>query len=117
MFGTSYAIPYSIENINEEYVEDINKLISLRALELTEQNRKDDFIELLDKDEDAVRKFIRYARGTQNAIEDETPVELYHDIVKGQIRESINKNKDFRLAPLSERKEMEQMGIQIKRKS
>ena len=117
MFGTPFALPYEGANLNEEHVRDVDKLITLYAIQLTEQVSRDNMIELINNDPKGVREFMRYSRGVQAELKEEySEVEPYN-YMKGQIRETMSRNKDMQLAPMFKRNEMEQLGYKLVRKA
>jgi len=69
---------------------------------------------LLNKAPNATEKFIQYARGMNKSLLEEYSDETYN-IIKGQFRESNDKNKQVLVAPISSKAEMLKAGFVLQK--
>ena len=100
----------SMQFSGDEAVKAVDRATSLRALSKLDARSVEVMLELIEKDEAAVDKFIGYARGLQsNNIEKE-------GYVKGYIKESFDRDAVMLVRPKADQKKMEQKGFRLIKK-
>jgi len=100
-FGTMAAIPSALVPVISEYnIDDVesklDKLISLYTLKQVDSDSKEVMKELIAKDKKGVDSYLRQAKGAQIAIKADWELNgMGHEMVKGQMRETTDSNKDL----------------------
>jgi len=121
LFGTTESVPldeslnglWNIQNIEEK----IDKLTSLYALKNTSIESKKALIELIDLDKNGVQNYLEITRGmVASTKEDWFVTGSLSEMVKGQIHETHNKDKELVFAPLNETNAMLEAGYSLVRK-
>jgi len=112
-FGTQEPIGYSEGEVDEALVKDVDKLITLYALGKVSKEAKDTLVELAKKDPEGVMAFTEYARGLQTAIREEYQKYEAHEYVKGQVRDTYNRDRELQVVPLFEKKKMNSLGYTL----
>ena len=123
-FGSFLAIPKELVEVNKDYnvaevEQKIDKLTSLYALRDSDYAEQVAMKDLLDKDKDGVSMFLLQAKGAQNAIKQDWLLNgMSQEMVKGQMREVTDANKDLVFAPgtAEVRAKMASLGYKIERR-
>jgi len=116
LFGTRYAVGYGGKNKYSDLIGTVDKLISLKALEKTSQLAKDTLVELIAKDSQGVTEYMSYARGLQIANRDEVKLIEPENYIKGQVRDTINDNKEVVIQPMTNERELKKQGYRLSHK-
>ena len=112
-FGSPSAASYGDVQVDQKLVENIDKLISLYALNEVSTQAKSTFLELAEKDPNGVMAYVEYARGLQVAMKEEYDKYEPHSYVKGQVRDSYNKDRDLKIAPIADKKKLNDIGYTL----
>ena len=120
-FGTWNAVGYEVNAIPDYSIaavaKQVDKLASLYALQLVDEQHKADMVELIDKDKDGVNKYLEIAKGAQYATyEDWLLSGNAQDRAKGQLHEKTNGDSDIQYAPLADARKMKELGYRLIRK-
>ena len=100
-FGTALALSEAtISSVKDYNVEDteakIDKLISMYALRDADYQSKAAMKDLIHKDKEGVSRYLTLAKGAQVAIKEDWYLNgMGHEMVKGQMRETTDANKDL----------------------
>jgi len=104
-FGSMLAIPIELVELNKDYniaevTQKIDKLASLYALKDTDYSSQAAMKDLLYKDKAGVSMYLLQAKGAQNAVKQDWLLNgMRQEMVKGQMRETTDANKDLVFAP------------------
>jgi len=120
-FGTRYSIPYGENSYDKSYsIEDtsmlIDKLISLYALKDTSPEYKNNIKELIDIDANGVSSFLLLAKGMNKTSKYDWGLHgVVQEMVKGELHERNDANKDLVYAPLDAYtlKKMKDLGYKL----
>jgi len=120
-FGTMNTVGYEINHISDydlaEVTNDIDQLASLYSLQHMNTEAKNNLIDLISKDPKGVSSYLSIAKGAQVATkEDWLTSGTVQDMIKGQLHESTNNNKDIQYAPIADMKKMKDLGYRFIRK-
>ena len=112
--GTGVSVRY--ENIDITLRDEIDTLVTLKAINKTDSTVLEQINALLDEDEVAVREFSKMQKGLEEYLRNKENVTEIINEKKGRIRETYDKYVTSAIAPVDKLDEMRKKGYKLVKK-